>query len=71
MLEHLGFKTTRKRSHAQLLREIETIGALTTASSGREQIIHTIDLLRDNLDKGVELLADAILNINPTSDEFQ
>ena len=71
MLEHLGFKTTRNRSHAQLLREIETIGALTTASSGREQIIYTIDLLRDNLDKGVELLADAILNINPTSDEFQ
>ncbi|CCI40389.1 unnamed protein product [Albugo candida] len=71
MLEHLGFKTTKKRSHSELLREIETIGALTTASSGREQIIYTIDLLRDNLDKGVELLADAILNINPTSDEIQ
>ncbi|POM67946.1 Mitochondrial-processing peptidase subunit beta, partial [Phytophthora palmivora] len=42
LLEHLGFKSTTSRSHAQLVHEIEDIGALTTSSCGREQIIYTI-----------------------------
>jgi processing peptidase subunit alpha len=41
---------------------VENIGALTTASCGREQIIYTIDLLRDNAERGLSLLADSILN---------
>ncbi|KAF1325894.1 Mitochondrial-processing peptidase subunit alpha-like, partial [Globisporangium splendens] len=71
LLEHLGFKSTKTRSHAELVREIETIGALTTSSCGREQIIYTIDLLRDNVVKGVELLADSVLNIDVTPDEIE
>ncbi|OQS07451.1 hypothetical protein THRCLA_00532 [Thraustotheca clavata] len=62
MMEHLGFKSSLTRPHAELVREVETIGAQTTASSGREQIIYTIDVLRDNVDRALELLADSILN---------
>ncbi|RLN85772.1 hypothetical protein BBJ28_00007056 [Nothophytophthora sp. Chile5] len=71
LLEHLGFKSTTSRSHAQLVREIEDIGALTTSSCGREQIIYTIDLLRDNVGKGLELLADAILNVDLVPEELE
>lgn len=71
LLEHLGFKTTQTRSHAQLVREMEDIGALTTASSGREQIIYTMDLLRDNVERGLELLADAVLNVAILPDELE
>lgn len=71
VLEHLGFKSTKLRSHAQLVREFEDIGALTTSSCGREQIIYTIDLLRDNVEKGLELLADAILNVNLLPEELE
>ncbi|KAI9906181.1 hypothetical protein PsorP6_016146 [Peronosclerospora sorghi] len=71
LLEHLGFKSTTRRSHAQLVREVEDIGALTTSSCGREQIIYTIDLLRDNVEKGLELLADAILNVNLVPEEIE
>ncbi|KAJ0410832.1 hypothetical protein ATCC90586_010155 [Pythium insidiosum] len=62
LLEHLGFKSTTTRSHAELVREIEDIGALTTASCGREQIIYTIDVLRDNAERALELLADSVLH---------
>uniref|UniRef100_A0AAV1TDA0 Alpha-MPP n=1 Tax=Peronospora matthiolae TaxID=2874970 RepID=A0AAV1TDA0_9STRA len=71
LLEHLGFKSTTLRSHAELVREVEDIGALTTSSSGREQIIYTIDLLRDNVEKGLELLADAILNVELLPEEME
>lgn len=71
LLEHLGFKSTTTRSHAQLVHEIEDIGALTTSSCGREQIIYTIDLLRDNVEKGLELLADAILNVDLVPEEME
>ncbi|TYZ58985.1 hypothetical protein PybrP1_002137 [[Pythium] brassicae (nom. inval.)] len=70
-LEHLGFKSTTTRSHADLVRQIESIGALTTSSCGREQIIYTIDLLRDNVAKGLELLADAVLNLDVDADEIE
>ncbi|KAG6969859.1 hypothetical protein JG688_00005142 [Phytophthora aleatoria] len=71
LLEHLGFKSTTSRSHAQLVHEIEDIGALTTSACGREQIIYTIDLLRDNVEKGLELLADAILNVDLVPEEME
>ncbi|CAK4098653.1 unnamed protein product [Aphanomyces euteiches] len=61
MMEHLGFKSSLTRSHAELVREIEEIGAQTTTSSGREQLIYTVDVLRDNVDRALMLLADAIL----------
>ncbi|EQC31326.1 hypothetical protein SDRG_10928 [Saprolegnia diclina VS20] len=71
MMEHLGFKSSTTRSHADLVREFETIGAQTTASSGREQIIYTIDVLRDNVDRALELLADSILNPALIPDEIE
>lgn len=71
LLEHLGFKSTKTRSHADLVRQIEGIGALTTSSCGREQIIYTIDLLRDNVEKGLELLADSVLNVDVDAEEIE
>jgi processing peptidase subunit alpha len=70
LLEHLGFKGTPTRSHAELVREMESIGALATASCGREQIIYTVDVLRDNVAKAVELLADSVLNVEPSEEDL-
>ncbi|KAF0689618.1 Aste57867_18949 [Aphanomyces stellatus] len=71
MMEHLGFKSSVTRPHAELVREFEDIGAQTTASSGREQLIYTVDVLRDNVDRALELLADAILRPAITDDEVE
>ncbi|ETV88580.1 hypothetical protein H257_00138 [Aphanomyces astaci] len=71
MMEHLGFKSSRSRSHADLVREFEDIGAQTTASSGREQLIYTVDVLRDNVDKALALLADAFVNPAILDDEIE
>lgn len=62
MMEHLSFKSTATRSHATFVRDLERIGGAVSASSGREQLIFSIDLLRDFLDQGLELLADSILH---------
>ncbi|ETW09190.1 hypothetical protein H310_01616 [Aphanomyces invadans] len=71
MMEHLGFKSSHSRSHADLVREFEDIGAQTTSSSGREQLIYTVDVLRDNVDRALELLADAFVNPAILEDEVE
>lgn len=62
MLEHFSFKSTAKRTHADFVREIEDIGGTVTATSGREQLAYSIDVLRDNIENGLELLADSVMN---------
>ncbi|RHY92792.1 hypothetical protein DYB37_002990 [Aphanomyces astaci] len=49
----------------------DDIGAQTTASSGREQLIYTVDVLRDNVDKALALLADAFVNPAILDDEIE
>ena len=61
MMQHLFFKSTANRSHAQLVLDLENIGASVTSTSGREQLVFSMDLLRDALDEGMELLADTLL----------
>ena len=43
---------------------------MITTSSGREQIIYTIDVLRDNVDRGLEILADSILHPSLLQEEI-
>ncbi|RHY35119.1 hypothetical protein DYB32_000365 [Aphanomyces invadans] len=54
-----------------ICREFEDIGAQTTSSSGREQLIYTVDVLRDNVDRALELLADAFVNPAILEDEVE
>lgn len=71
MIEHLSFKSTTNRSHAEIVRQVETIGGNLSANSGREQIVLSIDILRDYVTEGIDLLADTVLHPSLLDEEIE
>lgn len=67
LLEQLAFKGTKSRSHAQLEKEIASIGGRVTARNGREQTVLSATVFKSDVSKAVEILADILQN--PTLDE--
>jgi zinc protease len=55
-------KGTEKRSKRQIAETIERLGGSITAGSGRNTYYVSLSLLRDDIDKGLELLADVLTN---------
>jgi len=66
-LEHMLFKGTQNRTHAQLESEIRALGAQFSAHTGREQIAYTAKCLKKDLPAVVDILADVLQN--PLLDE--
>ncbi|CAN7106793.1 unnamed protein product [Brassica rapa subsp. narinosa] len=62
LLERMAFKSTLNRSHIRLVREIESMGASTSASASREQMGYTIDALKTYVPQMVEVLVDSVRN---------
>lgn len=62
MMQHMSFKSSDSRSHGAFVQQLEDIGASVTANGSREQLIYTMDVLRDHIDSGMEMLADSVLN---------
>lgn len=62
LLERMAFKSTLNRSHLRLVREIESMGASTSASASREQMGYTIDALKTYVPHMVEVLVDSVRN---------
>ena len=62
LLERMAFKSTLNRSHVRLVREIESMGASTSASSSREQMGYTINALKTYVPQMVEVLVDSVRN---------
>jgi len=71
LLERMAFKSTANRSHLRVTREIEAIGANTTASATREQMSYSADVLKTHLPEAVEILADVVLNTNYKNHEVK
>jgi len=61
LMEHMAFKSTEKRSHLRLVRDIEDIGGQMGAASAREFIIFQGECLRDHAETAVEILADTLI----------
>lgn len=62
MLELTAFRSTATRSHQEFLTEMEQLGGMVQCISSRENIMYCVDVLRDNLEPALNLLADAIMN---------
>ncbi|KAI3867024.1 hypothetical protein MKW92_004508 [Papaver armeniacum] len=62
LLESMAFKSTANRSHLRVVREVEAIGGLVTASASREQMGYTYDALKTYAPQMVELLVDSVRN---------
>jgi processing peptidase subunit alpha len=60
-MQHLAFKSTASRSHLRLVRDLENIGANTSAMSSRENIMYAGEVLKSNTGPLMEILADTVL----------
>jgi len=61
MLELCAFRGTMKRTHQELSTEMEQLGGMVQCLSTRENIMYCVDVLRENVDKALDVLADTVL----------
>ncbi|KRW98652.1 Metalloenzyme, LuxS/M16 peptidase-like protein [Pseudocohnilembus persalinus] len=61
-LEHLHFKGTKKRSRLDLEIEIENIGGQLNAYTSRENTSYTMNLFKNKIEHGIEILGDILGN---------
>lgn len=61
-LEHATFKGTKNRTKTQLEVEFENLGAHLNAYTAREQTVYYAKVLRRDVDRAVEVLADLLQN---------
>eukprot|EP00640_Fibrocapsa_japonica_P001792 CAMPEP_0113936676 /NCGR_PEP_ID=MMETSP1339-20121228/3515_1 /TAXON_ID=94617 /ORGANISM="Fibrocapsa japonica" /LENGTH=455 /DNA_ID=CAMNT_0000939209 /DNA_START=269 /DNA_END=1636 /DNA_ORIENTATION=+ /assembly_acc=CAM_ASM_000762 len=71
LMELMAFKSTFNRSHNEVVRALEEMGGMASASSGREMFLVCIDTLRDNLKPALNLLAEGILTPRITEEEVE
>jgi predicted Zn-dependent peptidase len=70
-IEHLLFKGTERRSALQIAREIDALGGILNAFTGREYVCYYAKVLHRFLPNVVDLLADIFLNSVFDSDEIE
>lgn len=62
MIELTAFQDTQTRASGELAEEMELLGGMVQCISSKENIMYCVDVLRENVEKAVELLADTVLN---------
>ena len=61
-IEHMMFKGTEKRSVKKLAEDVDMIGGMINAFTGKENTCYYIKTISENMEEGVEILADMINN---------
>ena len=62
LIEISAFQHTHARPTGELAEEMELLGGMVQCISSKENLMYCVDVLRENVDKAVELLADTVLN---------
>lgn len=70
MLEHCIFKGTEKRVCDEIMEEVSLMGGYINAYTSHETVAYFLQLPYDNLEKGIELLSDMVLNSTIPDEEF-
>lgn len=71
LLEHMAFKGTTTRSARDIAEQIEAVGGQMNAHTGREQTAYYVKLLKEDLELGVDIIADILLNSTFAPDELE
>lgn len=71
MVEHMLFKGTQKRSAQDIVEQIENVGGSMNAYTSREVTSYHIHLLKDDINLGLDILADMYLNSTMPEDEIE
>lgn len=66
-IEHMLFQGTRTRSAREMARQMDALGGMTDAFTGRELVNYSFKVLDENLEEAMEIHADLVLN--PLFDE--
>ncbi len=69
-LEHLLFKGTERRTAAQIAEEIDAVGGVLNAFTGKEYTCYYARVLSENVDLATDLLADIFLHSRFDGDEI-
>ena len=70
-IEHLLFKGTARRSALDIAREIDSVGGILNAFTGREFVCYYAKVLSKFLPQALDLLADIFLNSAFDPDEIE
>lgn len=70
-IEHLLFKGTKKRTALDIAREIESVGGVLNAFTGRENTCFYVKVLSKDIPLAVDLLSDIFLNSTFDNDELE
>lgn len=70
-LEHLFFKGTARRTAAQIAQEIDAVGGMLDAFTGKEYTCYYTRTLNDHLPLALDLLADILLHSSFPDEEIE
>jgi predicted Zn-dependent peptidase len=70
-LEHLFFKGTERRTAAQIAEEIDAVGGVLNAFTGKEYTCYYAKVLREQLPLALDLLADIFTRSRFASEEIE
>ena len=70
-LEHLFFKGTARRTAAQIAQEIDAVGGVLNAFTGKEYTCYYAKVLREHLPLALVLLADIFTQSTFAAEEFE
>ena len=70
-LEHLFFKGTERRTAAQIAEEIDSVGGVLNAFTGKEYTCYYAKVLREHLPLALDLLADIFTHSLFAADEIE
>jgi predicted Zn-dependent peptidase len=71
MLEHMAFKGTRRRSAADIVDEVESVGGHINAYTSRENTAYYLRVLAKDVPLAVDILADILRNSTFDPDEME
>src|SRR5690242_7037143 len=70
-LEHLFFKGTDRRTAAQIAEEIDAVGGVLNAFTGKEYTCYYAKVLREHVPLALDLLSDIFTNSRFAADEIE
>src|SRR6202007_2720258 len=62
MLEHMAFKGTASRNARAIAEEIEAVGGILNAYTGREQTAFHARILKNDVPLALDIIADILIN---------
>lgn len=70
-IEHMLFKGTKKRGVGQIAREVADSGGVIRGYTSHDRTVFSITLSSRHFDKGLDILADALMNSSFDPDELE